>query len=421
MALLLLPVAEPAAALPQDPEPERAVTVESPASPEDESSRDGEEAEEAGEALEDEDAEDEALPRTDALIPKPPGNTMVRSTRLLVPGGGRLDWSVQGDWIAYDRRDADDLYDLYKTSPQGAGTVCLTCPLLEFRNAHALNPSWHPSGRLLVFQVQMRARRLDVTTTALTTPERGLHTELWTISADGKTFFQLTRGEQTGAGVLDPHFSHEGNRLVWSERVANRSGLWGDWVVRVAEFAERGGVPRLGKVRTYRPGNGRGFLVAHGFTPDDRQLVLSGNLEPGQAGTGLDLYLFDLTTQELTRLTRTLGDYDDQMHYSPAGDWFAWASDRNVPPILRGTGRSAARPIPRDVWLMNADGSGEQRLTYFNPRNSRNPADGAVVSDLAWSPRGDQLAVHVVRDFQAPREEIYLIDLDPGLGRGFGE
>jgi Tol biopolymer transport system component len=408
--------AEPLAAAPQDPEPERAVTVPPPSGPDEEEGVADEDELEG-----DEDFEERALPRTDALIPKPPGNSVVRSTRLLVPSGGRLDWSVQGDWIAYDRRGPDDLYDLYKVTPQGAGITCLTCPLLEFRNAHALNPSWHPSGRLLVFQAQMRARRLEMTTTALTTPERGLHTELWTISADGKAFFQLTRSEQTGAGVLDPHFSHEGDRLVWSERIANRAGLWGDWAVRVAEFSERGGVPRLGRVRTYRPGNGRGFLVVHGFTPDDRQLVLSGNLEPGQAGTGLDLYLFDLTTQKLTRLTSSLGDYDDQMHYSPAGDWFAWASDRSVPPILRGTGRTAARPLPRDVWLMNTDGSGEQRLTFFNPRTSRNPADGAVVSDLAWSPRGDQLAVHVVRDFQAPREEIYLIDLDPGLGRGGGE
>lgn len=397
----------------QDPEPERAVTIGA-----EERREPGlRVGQEEGDPATVDEGEEPFRSRTDAVIPEPPGSGPVRATRLLISNAGRLDWALQGDWLVFDRRDADGLYDLYRATAQGAGTECLTCGLLEFENAHALNPSWHPSGQLIVFQAQPRARRLDQSSATLTTPERGLHTELWTISADGESFFQLTRSDQTGAGVLDPRFSHEGDLLAWSERVANRNGLWGDWVIRVARFGQRAGIPRLGKVRTYRPGAGRGFVVAHGFTPDDRGLILSGQLEPGQPATGLDLYLLDLESEELTRLTRTLGDYDVDAAFSPAGDWLAWASNRSVPPLLRGSGRGAARPIPRDLWMMNADGSGAERLTFFNPRASRNPDDGAVVGDFAWSPTGDRIAVHVLRDFAAPREEIYLLELDPGLGR----
>lgn len=350
-------------------------------------------------------------------LPEPPDGDVVRGVKLLVAGGGRVDWSVQGDWLAYDRRDKDDLYDVYKATTQGTGAICLTCPLLEFRNANATNPAWHPSGRLLVFQVQPRGRQLEQTLAERSTPERGLHSELWTITADGRSFFQLTRPEQTGSAVLDPCFSHEGGLLAWSERASHHGGLWGEWILRVARFEDRAGVPRLSRVRTYRPGGGRSFVQVHGFSADDRSLILSGNLEPGQPESGLDLYLFDLETEQLTRLTKTLGNFDDQGRFSPAGDWLAWTSNRDVPPLLRGSGREAGRPFPSDLWLMNTDGSGEKRLTIFNPETGRDPATGAAITDFAWSPDGDRIAATVVRDLSAPREDLYLIELDPGLGR----
>ncbi|MCB1058086.1 MAG: PD40 domain-containing protein, partial [Acidobacteria bacterium] len=351
------------------------------------------------------------------LLPELPAGDAVRGVELLVPGGGRVDWSVQGDFLAYDRAGSDGLYDIYKSSADGAGRVCLTCPLLEFQNANATNPSWHPSGRLLVFQVQQRARQIEQTLLERSTPERGLHTELWTITADGRSFFQLTRPEQSGPSLLDPCFSHEGKLLAWSERATDRGGLWGEWILRVGRFDERAGVPRLSHVRTYRPGGGRSFVEIDGFTADDRGLILSGNLEPGQPESGMDLYRFDLETEQLTRLTRTLGDFDDAGHVSPAGDRLAWASGRDVPPLLRGPGRDAGRPFPTDLWLMNLDGSGAQRLTIFNPDAGRDPSFAAAVTDLAWNPDGDRIAATVVRDFGAPREDIFLVELDPNFGR----
>ena len=62
----------------------------------------------------------------------------------------------------------------------------------------------------------------------LATPIRGVHSELWVIHRDGRSAWQLTRGQQRGAAVLDPHFSYEGNRLVWSERQSSVERPWGE-------------------------------------------------------------------------------------------------------------------------------------------------------------------------------------------------
>ncbi len=342
-----------------------------------------------------------------------PASPAVARQELVIVGGGRVDWSVQGDLLAFDRRGPDGFYDLYVARPDGSGERCLACQLLEFRSSHAYNPSWHPSGRLLVFQAQPLARTLELSAAAMASPDRGIHSELWTISSDGKVFFQLTPG---GQGLLDPVFSHEGDLLAWSERVSSKRGRWGEWVLRVARFSDRAEVPKLGRVETLEPGAARLFAVAHGFTPDDKGLVVSGNFEVGQAESGMDAGRVELGSGKLTAFTRTLAEWDEQARFAPDGVHVAWTTDRNLSrrpqPLAPGT-RAAARPSPRELWLRRAEGGGEVRLTYFNQADTPAAGTGALVSDFAWSPDGTQLAVSVLGDLANPREDIYLLTLAP--------
>ncbi|MEM9290283.1 MAG: hypothetical protein AAGD01_01220 [Acidobacteriota bacterium] len=371
-------------------------------------------------------------------VPKPrlgelPLRPRVAEERLIIPDAGRVAWSVQGDFIAFDRRGEDGYYDIYLSTPEGGQERCLTCPLLETRNAHAMDPRWHPSGRWVVFRVQPRARALKMGAAEITSPAGGLHTELWVISTEGRSFYRLTQTGHGSNSLLHPVFSHEGDRLAFAARVASRRGKWGEWVIRVARFQLGRGVPRLSKVETHQPGQNKLFLSVHGFTPDDRGLILSGNLDAGAPEAGRDLYRYDLVQRNLEPLTRSRGEADAEGLLSPDGRWLAFTSNRNLPPgQRRALGRfiPEARPEPRDLWLLylgDEDAEGSERatfepvpLTLFNHPAHVHSKGGVVVDSFAWAPAGAEeselsqgtLLVHAVTDLQTGDEAIWRLEVD---------
>ncbi len=352
-------------------------------------------------------------PRTEV-----PRNGWVRSIQSVKPGGGRLDWSVQGETLAFDKRSERGYYAIYTMLPDGTGESCLTCPLYEFRKLHAFDPVWAPSGEYIVFTVQRNAKKLGLTAGAMTTPDRGIRSDLWIIDRTGKYYFQLTQGQQTGLAVMAPRFSHEGGQLLWSERVATQGGRWGQWILRVGQINIDAAVPRLKKVKDYRPAETRGFVEGHGFSPDDRRILIAGNLEPGQSEAGMDLYLFELATGQRQRLTTTLGEWDQLAEFAPTGEHIAFTSNRNLPRAMprQSSVPPSARTVPRELWLMAPDGSGQQRLTFFNHPAQGDAAGNVVVADLSWSPDGDRIALQVV-NLADDTEAIYIVELDASFRR----
>lgn len=342
-----------------------------------------------------------------------PKSDRVRGISVLARNAGRLDWSLQGDRIAFDRADRAGLYDVYVMGAGGGNERCLTCNFSELRDASALAPAWHPSGRYVAFLVQRTGKRFRLGAAGLTTPDRGLHGEIWLVGVDGRRLWTLVRGDQTGGAVLDPRFSFEGDRLAWSERQRSRTGRWGDWVARVADFEVSRGIPRLRKVRRVAPPVERTFLEVSGFGPQERRLLVSGNLDPGQDESGMDVAWLDLEAGAVTRLTDSRGEWDQGAVLSPSGDALVWTSNRGLdrrplPPLVLPP---TARPERRELWWRPLDGGEPERLTYFNHPASPSFDTGAVVSDVAWSPDGTRIAIHVVTDLAAGQESIYLVTL----------
>lgn len=317
-----------------------------------------------------------------------PGHRDVRSVRKLRVAG-RVDWSRQGGWIAFDQMGADGLYDIFLYNLESESEKCLTCEWWDFRKVNALDPVWHPSGEYLLFRVQRAAKRLTMDMVSLAGPQRGLHSDLWAAPRDGKQFWQMTRIADNGGAVVDPHFSFEGDQLVWTERLVSAAGTWGQWAPRVAEFRIGRGVPRLGKVRTHEPPLGeQGFLVAHGFTPDDRGLLLS-SVNHGEAGR--DLLQLDLDDGTVRRLTNTADQRDDLVTIAPRVDRRVWVSSRNTERLGR-----RVLPYRGDLWMLDERSQREERLTFFNDIRSQHGLGEALIDDYSWSPEGDRLLVHVV-------------------------
>ena len=270
--------------------------------------------------------------------------------------------------------------------------------------------------QFLLFQLEKPLRSGGDPLPAFAAPGRNLGDDIWAISFDGRRFWNLTNREERGGRVLSPRFSHEGDRVVWSERVASSGSTWGQWVLRVARFEIRRGVPRLSNVETYKPGSPRLFYESYGFTPDDRGILFGTNLDPGHSGGGLDLYVLRLASGELQRLTAAADEIDRFARLSPGGRKIVWASSREIPGRRAALERrSSSAEAPLDLWLMDLDGRGLERLTGFNDVFSDQYTGQVMVGTPSWSRDGDRLLVPVIPLDGSGPGGLYMLELGEGF------
>ena len=341
------------------------------------------------------------LPFRPAWTQAAPGPTVTRITTLK-ESGGRVDWSP---WnvIAFDQLGADNYFDVFTMNPDGSNERCLTCNRPELPNRHIGNPAWHPSGAYIVFQSQKANAPANPISDYFANPGSGINNDLWLMDSGATRFWRLTDVPLNHGGVLHPHFSNQGDKLVWTERLTAQGGPIGQWALKLADFRIVDDTPRIENVRTYQPGAQFRFYETHGFTPDGRKLLFSGNLEPGQSESGGDIYTGDLITGQVTNLTSTLTEWDEHARNSPGGGWIAWMSSM-------GPGGNAQLPRS-DFWLMRADGSSKRQVTFFNQagRPEHIPG-GATAADSSWSPDGTRLLGYVIRDFTSGTARLVMIE-----------
>jgi len=98
---------------------------------------------------------------------------------------------------------------------------------------------------------------------------------------------------------------------------------------------------------------------------------------------GLDIWVMNADGSGQAAITGVEGP-DSAPAWSPDGTRLVFVSNRNVP------GGATTGP---ELWVMNADGSGVRQLTQTAPGSSLAPA---------WSPAGDRIAFHSNLDAGAP-------------------
>lgn len=332
---------------------------------------------------------DSGVPIETARMAGPPGHRAVRDVQLLHGDAGRMQFSRQGDRLAFDKPSEDGRYDVYVQRSNGAGERCLTCDIYDLKRTNVLDPVWHPSGDYIVVQVQSSPRRLKLDPQRLATPLRGVHSELWVVLTRGRQAWRITRASEQGGALIGAAFSYEGDRLLWNERLSNVDKPWGHWGAKVADFKIRRGLPKLGKINTYDGGWKPGFTIAHGFTPDDRGLLVAASPDPSQPTSGRDVMRLDLATGEVDRMLSSPDQWDDLPTAAPRGEALVWVSDR-------GLERSRRLPYRGDLWLMVPSQKRYERLTYFNDPESTYYLGDALIDDVAWHPKANEILVHVV-------------------------
>lgn len=345
----------------------------------------GVEAEIDEEATEGDDARSRQVEIVRARLVDELGHRWVTGIDRLERDGARPEWSRQGDRIAFDAANDFGARELHVLDLDLGSRRCITCDHWDLRKKNVLSPTWHPSGEWLVVTVQDLPRRLQPSIDRMATVERGYHADLWAVREDGKDAWRITRSSEDGRAVLEAHFSWEGDRIAWSERVDSSVGGDGAWVVRVAEISMRRGVPFLDDVETYRPTSWPARVVVDGFTPDDHGLWISFSPR-GRRGALAGRY--DLETRQL-KMVEDAGRWTEEPREVPRGERIVYASDR---------GLDLPRHLPRvhDLWFTTPTGRNTERLTYFNDPSADHHLGEALIADLAWSPDGDALLLHVV-------------------------
>jgi len=357
-----------------------------------------------------------------AAAAQPPSGDAGDVVARIQPTGraaARVAWAPRGDRIAFDRPDADGLSRIFVARPDGGEERCLTCRLIELRSFHTASAAWQPSGEHLVFRTERPIRRDGRPLPFGIVPggHRG-DDDLWAIHLGGRQFWNLTHRGEAGGRVLAPRFAREGDRLLWSERLASGGGSWGRWALQVARFDVRRGVPRLRGTTALEPGAQKRFKESCDFTADDRGVLFAGNLSPDQDESGLDVYSMGLDGSGFRNLTSSPEVWDRFARYSPNGRWIVWASSRDIAfDRARLDRRGGPADVPTDLWLMSSEGIVVQRLTRFNDVFSVDYIGRTMVGPPAWSPAGDLLLVPVAPLERPEDSTLFRVELASPFGR----
>lgn len=329
----------------------------------------------------------------------------------LIENGGRVDWLLQKPaLIAFDRLSSRGYYDVYTMRPDGSGVSCVTCDARELPSGHRGNPAWHSSGRYLVFQAEKSWRLLGRKTDYLALPGLGSQNDLWICDFEARKFWKVASSKPLIGGILHPHFSQRSNLLLWTERLENTPGNpAGIWGLRVATFKTDDGTPRLTDIQTMQPLGPTATYEGHDFSPDGSRILFTGS-DPQEKWGNTNIYLYDLRSHACTNLTNGKHEWSEHAHFSPDGKVIAWISSKNIQQPRDGTGNPLGRTLATDLWLMNAGGKDQWRLTFFN-----DPASGSyqrrpvALADNAWSPDGQKILVYMITGQTTQVGEDWLI------------
>jgi len=349
----------------------------------------------------------------------------VVSITTLTMDGGRLDWSPDGNWIAYDRKEGDGYYDIYRIHPDGSGDECLTCDHPNLPRditgvqRHQGNPDWHPSAPYLLFQVEKSWHLLDQTHNTCE-PGRGTYNDLWVMdlgSAPPYAVYRLTNVNPLtpAGGSLHAHFSSDGTKLLWTDLEGSAdNGCYGNWKLAVADLVLP--YPHLENIQNFEPAELDDWYECHDWGQDDSSVYCTCMDNPGMHESWMDICRMDFSEpNDVTRLTLSSGTngepkvWDEHSHISPLGDAISYMSSKYYPAWKNCYFRIW---LKTEIWLMNMDGSSPRRITYFNDPGHPHYLGRTAIGDNDWNPAatGNQQLAMVMYVEETDSSHIKIIE-----------
>jgi Tol biopolymer transport system component len=194
--------------------------------------------------------------------------------------------------------------------------------------------------------------------------------QVWTMKQNGTDKQQVTH--MTGAAIF-PDYSPDGTEIVFTAQPAG-SPTRDIYVVG----SDGSDLTRLT--------SGEGNNVYPAFSPDGSKIVFNSN----RTGTS-QVYVMNADGSGQTQLTFDPKPKDQVSDWSPDGSKIAYLADTHgVSDVIN--------PSWGDIWVMNADGSGQHPIT-----------NGASWYGTAWSPDGTRIAT-----LDRPSGTVYTVNATDG-------
>lgn len=318
--------------------------------------------------------------------------------------GGSPDWGSDGR-IVYMRWNGAS-YQVYTITADGQNKAPASPVLLAGLNV--CGPTWHPSGRFLVAQVEMVRNPLrwlsDITTAEMWV--NGLWSNLVAIGPRPGVTWPLTDYSNTTAdGAMCARFSPDGTKMLWSRLVQPAGGPlpFGAYRLMLADVVDLD-PPHLGNVQDITP-PGAHLIEAGGFTANGEFVYFTSDIENTHTW-GMDIYRMDLATRQVLNVTQS-PHWEEHPNVSRGGGPLVYMSSE-----------------PYGVWfshteLMLRKTTGVRQLTHFNDKNyPEYQPQGAMPCRSSWSPDGTQLVLETQASFGGgyPARKLWVITFAGACG-----
>ena len=283
---------------------------------------------------------------------------------------------VKNGRIAYAVRSIDGSSNLFSVMPDGTGQVALTTGA-----GNHLCASYSKDGTQLAYCS-------DVSGTF----------EIWTMHADGSAQTQVTK---LGGRVLFPKFSPDGKRIVFAGVVGQDANT----DVYVVDAANGGHLTALTSCKGAAAGCGNDYPA---WSPDGKHIVFIHQDDyVNDTGVNQQVWLMNADGTGQHALTTGADPKDQLPAWSPDGKRIAY---------------SAGVADSEGIWAMAADGTANVQLTGC-PAAAPKPCAGGDDFAPVWSPDGTRIAF--LRAFGAvgPNDRpVYVMNADGSgqqrLGQG---
>jgi len=193
--------------------------------------------------------------------------------------------------------------------------------------------------------------------------------DVYSVRPGGEALRQLTDDPAFDACAA---YSSDGKRIAYCSSVGDPTGQFDIWTMK-QNGKDNQRLTQLGGSATFPD-----------FSPDGGKIAF--NAQPAGA-TSQDVYVMNADGTGLVEVSNASGN-DLYPAWSPDGSKIVFESDRNG---------------LRQVWVMNADGSGQTQLTFDATRKDQTPE---------WSPDGTRIAYTVDVSTTVAGGDIWVMNAD---------
>jgi TolB protein len=254
--------------------------------------------------------------------------------RLTRNAGSDLEpaWSPDGQKIAWTSKGHGTGTDVFVMNADGSDQQNLTP-----KPGNQRRPRWSPDGHAILFTAVPPGQPQPATRWGA--PYR----DVYVMNADGSAQRNLTH--TPNAVESDPAWSPDGQHIAFSRLTGP------PWEIRIVVMNADGSGKHAVTQKLHRIGDATGITI--GWSPDGRRIAFDDHDA---------IYLVNADGSELHLLAENAAFQS----WSPDGRKLLFARDSNPhrgPPASAAAAAADARQGGADLWVINADGSGQRNLT----------------------------------------------------------